>query len=337
MICGFYAQPFMISLSKVEGLIVTAVAPSRGRSASPSGVRLRALGALSAFLVGLAGGIGPPQLLAGEDPSARMEVQVRNGLVSLDVRNAPLADVIREIGEVADFETVVRGPLDMQITRFLAEMPVYEAVRQLMREINFVIIHAPGGPNAGTAQINMVRLYRPTRQQTPPPSVAAVRESVDPALLAGLSADDDRTRVWAVQKLGHTGEESAITVLERVIREDENVLVRGQAAVALGRIGGNQVIPPLHVAVGDPHQTVRLQAVRALRRIGGERTAQILGEVLLLDADRRVRRTAALSLARAESELARAYLRAALSDPDSVVRTAASQSLGRWEAAEEDS
>ena len=314
---------------------MTAVAPSRGRSASPSSVRLRALGALSAFLVGVSGGTGPSQLFADEDPSARMDVQVRNGLVSLDVRNVRLADVIREIGEVAGFETVVRGPLDMQITRSLTEMPVYETVRQLMRETNFVIIHAPGGPNAETAQITLVRLYRPTRQQIPPPSVAAVRESVDPALLASLSADDDRTRVWAVQKLGHTGEESAIAALERVIREDENALVRGHAAVALGRIGGNQVIPPLQVAVGDPHHTVRLQAVRALRRIGGERTAHIIGEVLLLDADRRVRRTAALSLARAESALAGAYLRAALSDPDNVVRTAAGQSLGRWEAAED--
>ncbi len=276
-------------------------------------------------------------MLAVKDPDARIEVQVRNGLVSLNVRDAPVAEVIRKIGEEAGFETVVLGPLDHQITRSLTEMPVYDAVRRLARETTFIMIHARSKSDAEAAPIKEVRLYRSTLGQPPPDHVTTVKDAVDPEVLAGLSADDARARIRAVQKLGRTGEESAVAVLEQVIRKDDDPLVRGQAAAALGKIGSERAVPALEAALGDPVQSVRIQAVRGLGRIGEESSARILGELLLHGADRRVRRTAAWSLGRGKDELARFYLEAAISDPDSAVRRSANQGLGRWEeTAEED-
>ena len=326
----------MISVSNAEALIVTAVVSSRDRSAWPGGVRRWVLGALSTLLVIFSGGTGTAQMLADKDPDARIEVQVRNGLVSLNVRDAPVAEVIRKIGEEAGFETVVLGPLDHQITRSLTEMPVYDAVRRLARETTFVMILARSKSHAEAAPIKEVRLYRSTLGQPPPDHVTTVKDAVDPEVLAGLSADDARARIRAVQKLGRTGEESAVAVLEQVIRKDDDPMVRAQAAAALGKIGSERAVPALEAALRDPVQSVRIQAVRGLGRIGEESSARILGELLLHDADRRVRRTAAWSLGRVKGELARSYLEAASSDPDSAVRSSANQGLGRWEETAEE-
>ena len=316
--------------------MVAACAPFQKLLTCPGGAGRWVFVALGALIVSFPGGNDTVQAYAHTDPDKRIEVEVRNGLVSLDVRNAPLADVIREIGEVAGFETVVQGSLDTQITRSLTEMPVYDAVRRLARETIFVIIHAPDASGAEAASINEIRLYRSTLGQPPLPRVITVPEGVDPELLAGLSADDARERVRAVQKLGRTGEESALAVFERVIRQDDDPMVRGQAAAALGKFGSERAIPALQAALDDLEQSVRVQAVRGLGHIGGESSARILGELLLNDADGRVRRTAAWSLGQVDDELARSYLKAASRDPDSAVRQTASQSLGRWEEAAEE-
>ena len=326
----------MISVSNAEALIVTAVVSSRDRSAWPGGVRRWVLGALSTLLVIFSGGTGTAQMLADKDPDARIEVQVRNGLVSLNVRDAPVAEVIRKIGEEAGFETVVLGPLDHQITRSLTEMPVYDAVRRLARETTFIMIHARSKSHAEAAPIKEVRLYRSTLGQPPPDHVTTVKDAVDPEVLAGLSADDARARIRAVQELGRTGEESAVLVLEGVISKDDNPMVRGQAAAALAKIGGERALPALQAALGDRDQSVRIQAVRGLERIGDESSVRILGELLLNDADRRVRRNAAWSLGRLKGELAKSYLEAASRDPDSAVRRSANQTLGRGEEAVEE-
>jgi hypothetical protein len=326
----------MISRSNSEALMGTALASSRDRSAWPGGVRWWLLGAVGALLVGFSGKAGVAQVSAQLDPDARIEVEVRNGLASLKVRNAPVAEVIRRIGEEAGFETVVLGPLDGRITGSFTKIPVYDAVRRLARETIFVMIHAPGGPDAEAGPIMEVRLYRSAPEQPAPSGLATAQDGVDQDLLAELSQDDAQARIRAVQKLGRTGEAAAIAVLERVLSEDGDSLVRGQSAAALGRIGSERVIPALQAALADQDQSVRVQAVRGFGRLGGERSAQILGEVLLYDADRRLRRTAAWSLGQLDSELARSYLDAAARDSDSVVRKTAKQVLGRWEEAAEE-
>lgn len=306
--------------------MVTARASSSGLLRRADGVRRWALVTRVALLVVFSSGMSMRQVDAQTQPETRIEVEIRNGLLSLDVKNAPLDGVIRAIGEVAGFNTVVLGPLDTRVTQSLTEVPVYDVVRRLARDTIFVMIHAQDGSDAEAAPIKEIRLYRSALG----PLVPTAREAVDPAVLAGLLADDARARIRAVQTIGGTGEASSIALLEHVIVKDDDPMVRGQAAAALGQIGGKHAVSGLQAALGDPVQSVRVQAVRGLGRIGEAESAQVLGELLLHDADRRVRRRAAWSLGGMKGELARSYLEAALIDADGAVRRAADQGLERW-------
>jgi epoxyqueuosine reductase len=64
--------------------------------------------------------------------------------------------------------------------------------------------------------------------------------------------------------LGNRGDASAVPRLARVLREDPSPLVRGHAAWALGRLGGEAARDALHAALADPEASVRDEARQAL-------------------------------------------------------------------------
>jgi hypothetical protein len=283
-----------------------------------------------ALLAGVAVGTEPGPAHAQTDAGSRIQVEVRSGLVTMDVSNASMVDVIRAIGEEAGFTTVVRGSLDFRITRSLVEVPVEDAMRRLAREITLVMIHAPGGSAGQARAIKEVWLYPSTLGEPAPLRVARAPALVDPELLAGLFEDDPQARMRALREIRRAGDASVVAAIARVMSEDVDPSVRGRAADALGHIGGEQAIRSLPAALDDSNQSVRVQSVRALGRIGGVHAAEILGDVLLNNTDQRMRGMAAVLLGGLETELARSYLEAAVGDSDEAMRTTIYQSLRRW-------
>lgn len=104
--------------------------------------------------------------------------------------------------------------------------------------------------------------------------------------------------------------------------------IRGDAALALGRVGNSQALPYLaELARGDPDEVVRMEALWALGKIGGRSEVQsfIVG---LEDPAPIVRMVAAEGLGHIHDASAIPKLRSVLdSDPDRYVRVRAAESL----------
>jgi HEAT repeat protein len=110
--------------------------------------------------------------------------------------------------------------------------------------------------------------------------------------------------------------------------QDSDLLVRGQAAEALGRIGTPQEIPVLISALQDSDLFVRGQAVEALGRIGNLQAVAALISALQ-HSDYHVRSSAVEVLGRIGTPQAVAALISALQHSDLLVRSSAVEVLGR--------
>lgn len=88
-------------------------------------------------------------------------------------------------------------------------------------------------------------------------------------------------RRTAVMKLGMLGGDEAVKTLIMVVRNpNEDLIVRGRAALMLGYIGDARAVEPLIEALSAPGYQTPLHAAEALGRIGDPRAIEPLRRML---------------------------------------------------------
>jgi hypothetical protein len=284
------------------------------------------------FIAGLAVCFG---LAHAETPAndARSSIQVstKGRLLTLQVRNAPMDEVLRRIGSEVHLKIVPRGKLDTAITRSLWNLPVDVALRKLAGRHPTVMFYAPPAPGRVQRVLTEVWVYGLNSHA----SVIVQKPGIDPKLPLDLRGVDAAVRVQAIRNLGSPGRASVIDLLAQFAKEDPDAAVRSEAAAALGRVGNERAIPALQMLIDDANQSVRVRALRALARIGGRQATHVLGDTLTHSADRQMRLMAAWYLDQEDSAVARSYLEtAAAAATDSIVQKAASRRLTRREGVE---
>jgi HEAT repeat protein len=110
--------------------------------------------------------------------------------------------------------------------------------------------------------------------------------------------------------------------------QDENPLVRWQAAEQLVRAKDTRAVDPLIGALGDGDEGVRREVVKALGEIGSSRAVGPLGG-MLEDPDELVRLNTLAALENIRGDEAITLLITALKNDNSLVRMNAAASLGR--------
>jgi len=118
----------------------------------------------------------------------------------------------------------------------------------------------PKGPPAG---------HTP-RPATPPESVEPGQPTNPVSELASRLRDpalDPAERLRLIREAGQTKDGDAMDALMEALK-DKNAIVRGEAAEALGRIGGARARDALIAALEDPNPTVRQRAALALGLLG---------------------------------------------------------------------
>jgi hypothetical protein len=245
---------------------------------------------------------------------AAVEVALNDGLLTLRASEAPLVDVIREIGNAVGFETLVYGELRHQITRSMTDVPLEDALAELLQDVSNVMTFDP------SAALAQVRLYGTSAAAGASP--AAETDTPEPAVITRKLDPETAARLAAIRDEAAQGVLEAQEELTRLLREDADPAVRSRAAAALGEIGDPAVVSALQIGAGDSEQIVRLRAIRALAAVKDDQSTQVLADVLFSHPDTRTRLLAVWALRQHDSPLARSYLEASGTDGNQLVRQA---------------
>jgi hypothetical protein len=237
----------------------------------------------------------------GERPTSSATVTVRQGLLTVDVRDARLADVLHLIGERAGLQVSIDDAVGDLITAVFNDVPLDQGIRRLVRGNSLVLLYVSPKGSEGTPQLTEVRVYGAAPPGDHTPGRAELRAD-------GEAAAKPMTPV-----------------------RDPDPRVRAEAVAGLKEIGGEHAAWGLTAALRDDDPSVRLEAVRALSAVGGATARKALATELRKDPDPQVRLEAARTLAPfAGQEEVRRALNGAKSDQDGSMREAATSILVQW-------
>lgn len=261
-----------------------------------------------------------PLLLAAHAPAAEeptpartMEVSMAGGRLSVNLRDIPLADVLRLIGQEARVKVNLDGQFLAPITGTFIGLSLESGIRRLTRGHSSSFAYESPSDPGQAARLTEIWVIE-----------SKPATSADPRARAA--------RLASLDNLGRRTDDGAVAELSRLLAQDPDPAVRTRAAGVLSRSRDARATPALTAALGDQQPSVRIQAMQGLRRVEGDRAAEAVGRVLLSDPDPSVRRAAAWALASLRDAAAGSALRTAMStDGDASVRQAATTAYRRWE------
>jgi len=251
-----------------------------------------------------------------------LEIKVEAGLITLEADDVPLSELIHAIAAQSGFEVNLAGEFTDLVTVSLAGVTVKEALDQLVGKIDRFVVYNASPKGTTNRSIQKLWLFAASNSANNP------RVSNTRAVMSDdLQSNDANIRSQAILRLSGAGgaTEEVLDTLIQALQDDQEPLVRNNAAIALGALHDERAVPALELALEDEHDSVRMQAINALSQIGGERATLALGEILLQDTDTTRRVTAAMGLQKLGTELARSLLDSVADDPDEQVRRAAAK------------
>jgi hypothetical protein len=292
----------------------------------------------------LAGFLAPDGSAASDRPpheqgiAPLLGVRVEQGRLFVDVRDAPLADVLRAIGEQTAIVVTIRGGGLDPVTESFADAALDEGIRRLAQGHDVVLVYTTSPGRAGRRRLAEVRIYADSnRGATVEASTPAGRASTAVARAgapAGIDEQERAARLQAVRALTEEAREQkpeALAALTDLLTSDVDPVVRQNAAYSIGKLQAADAMAALTSALADPEPSVRAGVVSSLGRIQESGVAEIVAGVLKRDSDPRVRHAAVWALSAYPSDDARREVEVAASDPDPGVRAAAAQLISRWE------
>lgn len=271
--------------------------------------------AISCMIPGATAGAASEKESVPED-RAEIVVELRDGLLTLRAVNAPLAEVIGEIGAKAGFKTTIYGDFDSRLDRTFDAAPLERVLRELLAGVSNMMWFE----ETPERQVTEVLLFG--NVGSGPVSVEPGPEPVTTTVVS-RSLDGERAdQITRSAERARDGDTEAIAEIANLLRSDPDPAVRGAVAAALGDIGSADAAVILQSGVRDDNRMVRIRSIRALALISNDQSTQILADVLFNHPDTRTRLLAVWALGRQGSPLAQSYLETAQKDGDELVRKA---------------
>jgi hypothetical protein len=260
-----------------------------------------------------------------EQQRTTIHVAITQGLLTVDLRNAPLADVLQVIAEKASFRLTLRDNLSTPVTWSFTGVPLDKGIKQLVGDNSLVMIHAPANGGNALSEVRVRASRRGIAETKPNPAP-------DPPVYQDGERLADTAELRAARQLARQRDEVAADALVTLLAQAEDPVIRRIAAGGLGEIGDERATMALRMALVDKDRSVQRRAIFELGKIGSDDAVDALGEVLGHDLDASIRRFAAHTLARLDNMAARSALEAALADPEYMVREAAAEALAEWQS-----
>jgi hypothetical protein len=266
-------------------------------------------------------GFTPAIVQAAAQPAAAssIKVEVEQGRLSLDVRDAPLVHVMRALPQQSGIAIKLHGELTDRITDSFTDMALEEGIRRLLRGKSFAFTYAPSANQAQPSSLIEVLVMAPS-----PVEPAKTVEKPSSASERGESLQ--RIRALSARK-----DAEAISELSKLMASDPSPSARSQAAAALGRLKNREALAPLTNALADQSPAVRIAAMQAIKSIEDIEAVRYLRPQLVNDPDPTVRRQALRLLSDLQSPEVPRLLQGAVTVYDASVRQEAEQAIKRWE------
>ena len=247
-------------------------------------------------------------------------VMAKGGRLTVDLRGADLADVLRQVAEAAGFHLTTTGELGL-ITAAFSARTVEDGLRRLVQDHEMMLVYRPAGKSAGAAVLMEVQVF----SSTPGRGAAAAPGARDAE--GGAAAIGEITGLVRARDA-----ERGVPRLAELLATSSDSVVRGRAVWGLSMLGGPAATGALSGALRDEAPFVRGQAALALRRAAGAEAIPALSGVLASDPDVSVRRAAARALSSLGTPEAVAALSAVADDSDQLVRDEARRAMDRQNA-----
>jgi hypothetical protein len=276
--------------------------------------------------------------------TARPMIERRGDWLSVRVRNAPWAVVLRELEHRTGITIEVKGPLAGTLTQEFEALSLEQGLRRLFREVNTVFFYATS-TDAGAAGGELTQVWLWPKEDgaagerqayRPPAAPASVRQQDEVSSSGegvetnpsgeGVQPEEDRTaaedaqgeRLETLHPLTTQGDGEALQ--QAVFDPDATVQLTAFALLAERDPQGAAAL--LVGAAHNDQPSVRLQALQLLHHGGLRDDATVLSALrdALADADVAVKRYAVQALAERGGSEALGALRLALRDPDPSVR-----------------
>jgi len=243
-----------------------------------------------------------------ESPANIGVVRFTDGLLSVDLHEALLADVLVEIAQQSGLVLTGSPFLANKVTVKFDQLPLDSALHLILRGQSYGLFSRRVPRSGGDAARVQRELRIFPRHESPRVEDAPVgsdSEHAPPAtsniaaLLAVLdTSDDSGEKEDAIQALAETGRPEIVLPMSHRALADEDQGVRLTAVHALATIGGIEAVQALSLALEDEDNGVRKQAVVALGNIGGEQAIELLWFEWARDWSQSVRDAAAVELER---------------------------------------
>jgi hypothetical protein len=242
-------------------------------------------------------------------------VKVGKGLVSVEARDAVLADLLHAIGKQAGVEVTIHSGGADRVTQSFAGVGLDDAIKLLAKGKDVVLVYSTATNKAGTNLVE-VRLFAASA----PGGRVVTQQGRGAAQSQAGKSMGDQTR-----QARPDGVASQVAKLT-----DADVTVRREAAMALATRPDKQAVGALRAAAEDQDAVVRTVALITLGQLLDDGSVGIMSQALLHDPEVNVRRAALSALSRLRTESARRAVQAAESDSDAGVSQAAADALRSW-------
>jgi HEAT repeats len=246
-------------------------------------------------------------------------VTVDRGVLTVDVRDMPLDEVLKTISEQSGVNITVHSGGAAKVTQTFSAVGLDQGIRRLAPAYNVVLVYgsaeAEGRP--GATRLVEVHVYETSKSP-----VTAV---VDPQ-----QRTTQLRTVAELSRKAHAQEPGALTSLAGLLAGDPDPAIRRSAAEALASLREAEAVNALRSGASDQDPTVRGRSLLSLGQMRDEGSVAIVAQGAMRDPDASVRRSAVWALSTLQSEEARRALEVAASDADPLVKQAAAGALKQW-------
>ena len=244
-----------------------------------------------------------------------IEVAVEQGRLTVDVRDAPLEEVLQAVGEEAGIAIELHGDLTAPVTDSFADLPLDEGIRRLLGGHSYTLFSSDAG-RIGRIEISVLHSHL---LETAPSAANA------------STADAEQGRLQRIRTLLDRKDAEAIAELSRLAGGDPSPAVRAQATAALARLRSEEASAALTLALTDPSSAVRVQAMRGVKSLKGAGAIGDLQAIAGYDPDATVRRQAVRLMSDINDPEVPWLLKQAAADNNPAVSQEAKRAARRWE------